>query len=73
VNAAARLARLDQDRALINETVNELVADVREVLADADAAEVLLALIASFDDSLPGHVSIVAAGALLQLAQEEDR
>jgi hypothetical protein len=63
---AARTARLDQDRAAIDETIDGLLDDVRAVLTDSDPNEVLIALIESFDDS--PFAAYVAAGALLRLA-----
>lgn len=67
--SAARTARLDQDRALIDESVDGILADIRCVLREWDANEVLLGLIGSFENCEPGHVAMVAAGALLRLAQ----
>lgn len=64
----SRVARLDQARAAIDETVNDLLDDIRDVLTDCAPNEVLFALIESFDTADQSTAAQVAAGALLRLA-----
>lgn len=66
----ARVAKLDQERAHIDEAVDEIVDTIRD-LHDQPSHEVLCALVEFLAEDDPQMVVLVAAGALLRLAQQE--
>ena len=70
LEGAARTAKLDQERAEVDATINGLIQDVRDVMPGYDANEVLIALVESFDWAHTETVALVAAGCLLRLAQQ---
>jgi hypothetical protein len=69
LEGAARVARLDQERAEVDSCIDGLIADVQEVLHDHDPNEVMVALVESFADAEEDTARLVAAGCLLRLAQ----
>ena len=75
LEGAARTARLDQDKACLDEVITGLVGDTRLLLTemdDVDGGEFLVALTeVLFEDLNSERLALVAAGCLLRLAQEK--